>query len=100
MIGLAVDALGFGGRLVQAGTRGGAAASLDLDAIVFKEIDFVGGLGQAGDTEPAARIVNSGRYPIEEMVTHTFPLARAEEAMRLFMEGRDGVIHVALDPGG
>jgi threonine dehydrogenase-like Zn-dependent dehydrogenase len=100
MIDLALEALGMGGRLVQAGTRGGAPVSIDLDALVFKEIDLVGGLGQAGDTELAARIVNSGRYPIEEMVTHTFPLARTEEAMKLFKDGRDGVIHVALDPRG
>lgn len=98
MIDLAVAALDFGGRLVQAGTRGGAAASVDLDALVFKEIDFRGGLGQAGDTEQAAQIVNSRRYPLEEMVTHTFPLTAVSDAMRFFMEGTDGVIHVALDP--
>jgi threonine dehydrogenase-like Zn-dependent dehydrogenase len=98
MIDLAVSALDFGARLVQAGTRGGAPASVDLDALVFKEIDFRGGLGQAGDTERAAEIVNSGRYPLEEMVTHTFPLAATEKAMRLFMDGADGVIHVAIDP--
>lgn len=98
MIDLAVELLDFGGRLVQAGTRGGEAATVDLDALVFKEIRFLGGLGQAGDTELAARIVNSRRYAVEEMVTHTFPLWSVREAMSLFMERRDGVIHVALDP--
>jgi hypothetical protein len=33
------------------------------------------------------------------MVTHTFPLEQAEEGLLLFMDGRDGVIHVGLDPG-
>jgi alcohol dehydrogenase len=99
MIDLAVDVLDVGGRLVEAGTRGGESAAIDIDAVVFKEIDFRGGLGQAGDTELAARIVNSRRYPMEEMVTHTFPLSAVRTAMTLFMEGRDGVIHVALDPG-
>lgn len=98
MIDLAVEALDVGGRLVQAGTRGGEAATFDLDAIAFKEITFLGGLGQAGDTERAARIVNGRRNAIEDMVTHTFPLSDVGEAMSLFMEGRDGVIHVALDP--
>jgi threonine dehydrogenase-like Zn-dependent dehydrogenase len=98
MIDLAIEALGPGGRLVQAGTRGGEPATVDLDGIVFKEIEFLGGLGQAGDTEAAARIVNGGRYAIEDMVTHRFGLSDAAEAMSLFMEGRDGVIHVALDP--
>jgi threonine dehydrogenase-like Zn-dependent dehydrogenase len=72
---------------------------VDIDDVVFKELDVLGGLGQAHDTELAADIVNSRRYPIEEMVTHTFPLEQAEEGLRLFMDGRDGVIHVGLDPG-
>jgi threonine dehydrogenase-like Zn-dependent dehydrogenase len=99
MIDLAIEVLDVGGRLVEAGTRGGEAAAIDIDAVVFKEIDFRGGLGQAGDTEQAALIVNSRRYPVEEMVTHTFPLSAVGEALALFMEGADDVIHVALDPG-
>lgn len=98
MLDLAIAAADHGARIVQAGTRGGRAATVDLDAIVFKEIEFRGGLGQAGDTELAAEIVNRSTYPVEAMVTHTFPLARADEAMRLFIGGGDGVIHVALDP--
>jgi len=38
------------------------------------------------------------RYPIEDMVTHTIPLEGAEEGLRLFMDARDGVIHVGRDP--
>jgi threonine dehydrogenase-like Zn-dependent dehydrogenase len=99
MIDLGVAALGPLGRLVLAGTRGGRAAPIDIDGVVFKELDILGGLGQSHDTELAAAIVNSRRYPIEDMVTHTFPLEQAEEGLRLFMDGRDGVIHVGLDPG-
>ncbi|MDQ3871974.1 MAG: zinc-binding dehydrogenase, partial [Chloroflexota bacterium] len=98
MIAVGIEALGPFGRLVQAGTRGGSPAAVDIDGLVFKEIELIGGLGQAHDTELAAAIVNSGRYPIEAMVTHTFPLGQAEEALTLFMQGRDGAIHVALDP--
>src|SRR2546425_653986 len=87
-----------GGRLVLAGTRGGLAAAMDIDGIVFKELDLLGGLGQAHDTELAADIVNSLRYPIEDMVTHVFPLSATAQAFDLFMGRRDGVIHVGLDP--
>lgn len=98
MIATGVAALGPFGRLVLAGTRGGRAAPIDIDDVVFKELDILGGLGQSHDTELAAAIVNSRRYPIEDIVTHTFPLAQAEDALRLFMDGRDQVIHVGLDP--
>lgn len=98
MMTIAVTALGPGGRLVLAGTRGGKPASLDIDGIVFKEIDVLGGLGQAHDTELAARIVNSRRYPIEAMMSITLPLGDADEGIHIVMEGRGGPVRVGLDP--
>ncbi|MEU8251394.1 zinc-binding dehydrogenase [Nonomuraea sp. NPDC048916] len=95
---IAVEALQPMGRLVAVGTRGGRPLSVDLDGIVFKELDILGGLGQAGDTELAADIVNSGEFAVEKMVSHVLPLARADEAIQMCMEGREDVIHVGLDP--
>ncbi|HZD70243.1 MAG TPA: zinc-binding dehydrogenase [Actinomycetes bacterium] len=98
MFSVAIDALAPTGRLVAVGTRGGQPLGLDLDAVVFKELAVIGGLGQALDTEFAAAIVNSNRYPIADMVSHTFPLTEAQQAIELCLEGREDVIHVALDP--
>lgn len=98
MYSIAIAALAPMARLVSVGTRGGRPLGVDLDAIVFKEIDLRGGLGQAGDTELAARIVNEGVLPVESMVTHTFPLKAAADALDLMMRGREDVVHVALDP--
>ncbi|MFE4952515.1 zinc-binding dehydrogenase [Leifsonia sp. NPDC056665] len=95
---IATDALAFGGRMVSAGTRGGKPLSLDLDAVVFKELTILGGLGQAGDTELAAEIVNSGRFAVEKMVTHRFPLSRVDDAIQLSLRGEQDVIHIGLDP--
>ncbi|MDA8289865.1 MAG: zinc-binding dehydrogenase [Actinomycetota bacterium] len=98
MMSLAVSALKPSGRIVAAGTRGGRPLSLDLDEVVFKEVTILGGLGQAGDTELAAALVNSGELPIERMVSHVFPLGDAAKALELMMEGRDEVVHIGLDP--
>jgi threonine dehydrogenase-like Zn-dependent dehydrogenase len=98
MMSIAVACLQPGGRLVAAGTRGGRPISLDLDGVVFKEIDIRGGLGQAGDTELAARLVNAGTLPIDRMVSHVFPLEKAAEAVELMMQSREDVIHIGLDP--
>ncbi len=98
MIALAIAALGPSGRLVLAGTRGGLPASIDIDAVVFKEIDVLGGLGQAHDTELATTIVNSRRYPIEEMVSLILPLTDADDAIHMVIEGRGGAVRIALDP--
>lgn len=98
MFGLAIEALAPRGRLVAVGTRGGAPLGVDLDGIVFKEIDVRGGLGQAHDTELAAAIVNSGNWPIERMVSHVLPLSEAEAAIGMMVGGRDDVVHIGLDP--
>ena len=82
----------------SAGTRGGRALALDLDGVVFKELDIRGGLGQAGDTELAAQVVNAGTLPIDRMVSHVFPLAHAAEAIELMMASREEVVHIGLDP--
>jgi alcohol dehydrogenase len=95
---IATDALAPKGRLVAVGTRGGQPLAVDLDGLVFKEIDVLGGLGQAGDTELAADIVNSRQFAIEKMVTHVLPLSAADEAIQMCRAGREDVIHVGLDP--
>lgn len=95
---IAIDALQPKGRLIAVGTRGGRPLSVDLDGIVFKELKIIGGLGQSGDTELAASIVNSGDFAVQKMVSHVMPLHLADEAIKLCLEGRDDVIHVGLDP--
>ncbi|MCL5075516.1 MAG: zinc-binding dehydrogenase [Chloroflexi bacterium] len=86
------------GRYVLTGTCGYEKVSLITDLIVFKELQILGGLGQSWDTEVAARLINSRRYAIEKMITHVFPLERADEAIRFFMEKRGEVIRVAIKP--
>lgn len=95
---IATDALRFGGRLVAAGTRGGKPLTLDLDGVIFKELTILGGLGQAGDTELAAEIVNSRRFGVEKMVSHVLPLGSVDEAIQMCLAGREDVIHVGMDP--
>jgi threonine dehydrogenase-like Zn-dependent dehydrogenase len=43
-------------------------------------------------------IVRAKRLPFSELVTHSFPLARIEEAYDLFSHQRDGVLKVAIRP--
>lgn len=86
------------GRLVIAGTFKQQDVPIKPDWVVFKELEVVGGLGQSMDVEDAVRIIESRKYPIEKIITHQFPLAKAPEAMRFFMEAPPGSIRVALIP--
>jgi threonine dehydrogenase-like Zn-dependent dehydrogenase len=85
-------------RYVLAGTTGYEAVPLITDMIVFKELQILGGLGQSWDTEPAVAIINSRRYALEKLVTHVFPLDRAQEALQFFMTNRTEAVKVAIKP--
>lgn len=43
-------------------------------------------------------VVREKRFPFRELVTHTFPLAKIEEAYELFASGQDGVLKIAVKP--
>ncbi len=77
---------------------GGKEVGLATDRWILHELTVRGGLGQAWNCEDAARIVNSRRFAIEKMITHTLPLERGEEGMRFFMAGHPECIRVALRP--
>jgi len=47
-------------------------------------------------------MARSGKYPLEELITHTVPLAQAERAVRLVggeIEG-ESPLKVVIDPKG
>lgn len=43
-------------------------------------------------------VVNAKRLPFRELVTHSFPLERIEDAYEMFSHQRDGVMKVAIRP--
>jgi len=88
------------GRYVLAGLSGFKPVPVVTDRIVTRELTVLGGYGQSMDVEPAVKIINSGKYAIEKMVTHTFRLAEADKAMNFFTENPSECIRVALDPWG
>ena len=71
------------------------------DRIVGKELTIFGALGvDSPSYERAISLIESGKYPLAKMHTHTMPLAEAERALRLLAgdEPNEQAIHVALVP--
>ncbi len=85
-------------RYVMIGTCGFASNALKTDHIVFKELQIFGGLGQSWDTEAAVQLINARRVPLEKMVTHTFALAEACDALLYFMHHPESALRVAIKP--
>lgn len=84
------------GRFVIVGKTGISETLINTDFIINNEITVIGGLGQSGDVEAAMEIINSKRFPIEQLITHKFPLEDADKALRFFREGHKDCIKVAL----
>jgi alcohol dehydrogenase len=68
---------------------------LVLDKVVYKEVRVQGAFSHDFQSVlPAIRLAESGRYPLEKMVTHRYPLKEAEMAVKVAggeVEGEDPI---------
>lgn len=93
---LALDALRPNGTLVCVGYTEKPGVTIDTNRVINRELQIKGSLGQPLDVYTAMKTINKGKYPIHKMVTHRFPLSRADEAIRFFMRGEEDCIRVAI----
>jgi threonine dehydrogenase-like Zn-dependent dehydrogenase len=99
----AVDMVRQGGTIILAGLKGDQArTNLTTDLIVRKALTVKGAYGvDAAAYRQAIRIIESGRYPLEKLHTHTFPLKDVVEAIETLaghVPGQQDAVHVTLDP--
>lgn len=78
-----IDLLRPQGRLVWAGLTGAATtAALHLDPIVWKEIDVRGVFTKpSASIDASIRLLESGVIPFERILTHSYDLEQAEDAI-------------------
>ena len=98
----AIDVARRGGTVVLAGMKGQKPVEgFFNDRVVAKDLTIKGVFGVDFHAyEPAVRLIESGKYPLEKMHTHTMPLEEAERALQILareVEGQDAV-HIALVP--
>ncbi|MDE2766941.1 MAG: alcohol dehydrogenase catalytic domain-containing protein [Chloroflexota bacterium] len=89
------------GAFVMAGSTAAGRVELPWNELVRKEVraQGVNSHDQAA-VHAAVALARSGRYPLERMVTHHFPLEAAGDALRLVRDAADsnGVIKAVIDP--
>jgi threonine dehydrogenase-like Zn-dependent dehydrogenase len=95
---LAIRALRKGGTSVLIGMSSDDLTIVPDDDIIFREVSVVGSLMSGHGYEPAVKIIESGRFPLEAMVTHEFPLEKIDEAFDMVVNRRDDSIKVVLNP--
>jgi threonine dehydrogenase-like Zn-dependent dehydrogenase len=98
----ALNAVRWGGRVVLAGLKGGRPIELSTDLLINKAINVVGAFSvDSRAYAEAIRLIETGRFPLERMHTHTFGLddiSLAIETLAGEVPGEDAV-HVAIVPG-
>jgi len=98
----ALNAVKHGGRVVLAGLKGQEPVPVPIDTVINKAITIVGAYGvDAPAYAEAIRIIESGRYPLEKMHTHTFGLddtALAIETLSGDAPSAIPPIHVSVNP--
>src|SRR2546429_455153 len=91
----ALNAVRWGGRVVLAGLKGRQPLELSTDLIINRALTVVGAFSvdSRGYAE-AIRLIETGRFPLERMHTHTFGLddiGRAIETLAGEVPGEDAV---------
>ena len=88
------------GRVILGGRAGGTMPDFDPDVLVKKVLTVKGVRGHSFEAvELAMQVIASGRYPLEDMCTHVFPLAETDMALKTVGgEGLPHAIHCAVDP--
>jgi threonine dehydrogenase-like Zn-dependent dehydrogenase len=90
-----------GGRVVLAGLKGDREIPLRTDLIINRALTVKGAFGvDFAGQEAAIALIESGRYPLEKLHTHTFGLedtALAIETLAGEVPGEDPV-HVSVHP--
>ncbi|MGC0342594.1 zinc-dependent alcohol dehydrogenase family protein [Streptomyces sp. SLBN-8D4] len=85
-----------GGHVANIGVHG-APATLHLEDLWIKNITITTGLVDTYSTPTLLRMAAAGRLPTAQLVTHTFPLERMEEAYDVFSRAGDtGALKVVL----
>lgn len=91
-----------GGRVVLAGLKGGKEIPVRTDTIINRALNVVGAFGvDARGYREAIRIIESGRFPLERLHTHTFGLADTEKAIQTLageLPDSKPAVHVSVHP--
>jgi L-iditol 2-dehydrogenase len=94
----AINLVRMGGRIMLFGTITEDSGELPFYQLYYKEISLANPRAAKPEDFPASiGLVASGAIELDPLITHTFPLESAEEAIDA--TGESGSLKVILDPG-
>lgn len=93
----ALRAVRHGGRIVLIGIPSDSLVGLDVHAALHKEATLIALKRSNRNDHEALELIESGRVPVARLVTHRFPLARAEQAFQTLAAYADGVAKAVVE---
>lgn len=94
-INASLEWIDAGGCLVQVGVPSGRM-ELDLQTLFSKEVDIRPSFRYANTYAAAIDLVACGIAPVEQLITHRFPLGQVQQAMNLAAGRKEGVMKIML----
>lgn len=98
---LALEVASEGATIVLAGMHSGSvAASFVPDKVLLKALTIKGVWGREREAVHASiKLIESGKYPLEKLCTHSFPLEAAAEALETVAGNiNEDAMHVSVMP--
>jgi threonine dehydrogenase-like Zn-dependent dehydrogenase len=96
----AIECVRHGGRVVLAGLKGRKPMQFSPDAVIQKGATIVGAFGvDSRAYQEAIAIIESGRFPLHRLHTHSFALEDAARAIQTLQSDSDAVC-VSVHPNG
>jgi threonine dehydrogenase-like Zn-dependent dehydrogenase len=88
------------GTIILGGRKFTTVPQFNSDVLITRFLSVKGMRGHSFESvELALGIIAGGKYPLEDMCTHVFPLGEVDMALRTVGgEGAPSAIHVAVDP--
>lgn len=88
------------GRIINVGMTLGPSTNFQADLIMIRQLTIIGVRGRYGSSVPAAlKLIESGKYPLGKLSTHTFSVEDTQEAILTVGRQRGSeAIHVTVDP--
>jgi L-iditol 2-dehydrogenase len=97
----AVEMVRKGGRVSLVGVATDQVVEpLPFKYIVHNEIAIFGARANPNVSRKVISLIAAGQLPVADLVTHTFPLEQFSTALDVFVNRRDGVIKVVVEPNG
>lgn len=97
----AVEMVRKGGRVSLVGVPTDKVIEpLPFKYIVHNEIAIYGARANPNVSHKVIPLIAAGQLRVADLVTHTFPLERFSTALDVFVNRREGVIKVVIEPNG